>query len=406
MPEKTLEVKYGGLPQQVIYCKKCVISNQRPSSTVEFKNTAQEKKRTISFGQDRICDACRYAEYKATQIDWKERERQLIALCNQYRRDDGKWDCVVPSSGGKDSSFAAHILKYKYGMHPLTVTWAPHEYTEVGWRNLQSLIVSGLDNVLISPNGKVHRYLTKLAFLNLCHPFQPFIIGQKFVGPRLAIEKNIPLIFYGENQAEYGNDIKENEKPTMDPVFFSTEKVDYEKTFLGGVSARELMEKHGLSKNDIEIYTPPVRKDIDEKKVKVYYLGYYLRWDPQECFYYAAQNTGFTPNPERIEGTYSKYASIDDKIDVLHFYTTFIKFGLGRATNDAAQEMRNAKITREEAVALVRKYDSEFPKKYFKDCLRYMDISEEQFWQIIDNARSPHLWKKINGEWTLRHQVE
>jgi hypothetical protein len=134
-------------------------------------------------------------------------------------------------------------------------------------------------------------------------------------------------------------------------------------------------------------------------------LGYYLKWDPQECYYYASEHTGFSPNTERTEGSYSKYSSIDDRIDPLHYYTTFIKFGIGRATYDAAQEVRNGKISREEGVALVRRYDAEFPRRYLSEILEYMGISEERFHQVIDDARSPHLWRKEGDEWFLRHQV-
>lgn len=130
-----------------------------------------------------------------------------------------------------------------------------------------------------------------------------------------------------------------------------------------------------------------------------------MKWDPQECFYYASANTGFQPNQERTEGSYSKYSSIDDKIDPFHYYTTLIKFGIGRATYDAAQEIRNGKITREEGVALVRRFDTEFPQKYFQDFLNYLGLTQDQFWRVIDRWRSPHLWKQENGEWILRQQV-
>ena len=138
----------------------------------------------------------------------------------------------------------------------------------------------------------------------------------------------------------------------------------------------------------------------------MHYLGYYLRWDPQECYYYAAEHTGFKPNSERTEGSYSKYSSIDDRLDPLHYYTTLVKFGIGRATYDAAQEIRNGKITREEGVTLVRKYDTEFPSKYLQDCLDYMGITRDRFDEVTDSARSPHLWRRsADGIWTLLHQV-
>ncbi len=396
------EVKYG-LPKIVRFCRKCVISNQRPSSTVEFKSTDKQQKQTIGFGEDGICDACRYNDWKNKKIDWKKREKELIELCNRHRSKDGSYDCVVPGSGGKDSSFTAHILKYRYGMHPLTVTWSPHKYTRIGWENFQSWINAGFDNILFTPNGKIHRLLTKLAFLNLLHPFQPFIIGQKFIGPKFAAMNDIKLVFYGENQAEYGNNIEENEKPTMDKKFFTNDNPMSIK--LGGVNIKDLTEKKGLSLNDLEAYMPPKKEEIEKVGVEVHYLGYYLKWDPQECFYYAVKHTGFKPNTERTEGSYSKYSSIDDQIDPFHYFTTLIKFGIGRATYDAAQEIRNGKITREEGIALVKKFDQEFPSKYFKSFLEYIGITEEQFWKTVDKARSPHLWKKEKGGWKLKHAV-
>jgi len=396
--------KYG-LPKEVVFCKKCVISNQRPASAVEFKSKKNDKKETITFGADGICDACRFAEYKEKKIDWKKRERELIALCNKYRSKDGRYDCIVPGSGGKDSAFASHILKYKYGMNPLTVTWAPHLYTDIGWKNFQNWMhVGGLDNVLFTPNGRAHRLLTKLAFHNLLHPFQPFIIGQKYVGPKFALQYKVPLVFYGENQAEYGNKIEENDRPTMKAEFFAQD-VTPDSLYLGGVKALDLVKKGLLSMNDLNPYFPAPKKEIEKLGVQIHYLGYYLKWDPQECYYYAAKHTGFQANTERTEGSYSKYSSIDDRTDPFHYYTTLIKFGIGRATYDAAQEIRNKKITREEGVALVRKFDQEFPKKYFKEFLEYIDTSEEVFWKLIDRGRSPHLWEKVNGEWKLKHQV-
>ena len=141
------------------------------------------------------------------------------------------------------------------------------------------------------------------------------------------------------------------------------------------------------------------------KKIDVHYLGYYLKWDPQECFYYASENTGFEPNTERTEGTYSKYSSIDDKIDPFHYYTTYIKFGLGRASYDAAQEVRNNKITREEAVNLVKKYDHEFPKKYFYEFLEYIDVSEKIFWKTINKFRPKNLWEERGKKWFLKNKI-
>lgn len=394
---------FFGLPANVTFCTNCVISNQRPNSTIEFGSEKGDKKTTIAFSNG-ICSACEYAREKEQNIDWSAREDKLQELLGQFRRDDGRYDVIVPGSGGKDSAFTSHILKTKYGMNPLTVTWAPHIYTDIGWKNFTNWMhVGGLDNILYTPNGKLHRLLTRLAFLNFLHPFQPFIIGQRIIGPAMAARYGVPLVMYGENQAEYGNNIDDNKRPTMDPAFFSTG--DPQDMKFGGISIRDIISEHGFKLGDFAPYIPPSRETLEAANVEVHYLGYYLKWDPQECYYYAVEHTGFQANPERTEGTYSKYSSIDDRIDPFHYYTTLAKFGLGRASYDAAQEIRNGKITREEGVNLVQKFDQEFPAKYFKDFLEYIDVTEAEFHETIDKYRSPHLWHKVDGEWQLRQMV-
>ena len=391
-----------GLSEKVEFCSKCVMSNQRPRSVVEFKSDNNLKSGLKIDNNSKICDACRYNETKS-KIDWVSRETQLLKLLDKHRKASG-YDCIVPGSGGKDSAYTAHILKYKYKMNPLTVTWAPHMYTDIGWKNFDNWIkVGGLDNILFSPNGRVHRLLTKLAFLNLLHPFQPFIIGQKIIGPLIALKFGINLIFYGENQAEYGNAVEENSNPKMDSKFFSSQ--DISEIRLGGKNLNSIISDHKFNINDFEPYLPPSINDLEKNKIEQRYLGYYLKWDPQECYYYAAKNTGFRPNTERTEGSYSKYSSIDDKIDPFHYYLTHIKFGLGRASYDAAQEIRNGKITRDEGINLVKLYDHEFPVKYFNEFLDYIDISKEQFYLTVDKFRSPHLWEKNDNSWSLLQKI-
>ena len=393
-----------GLPSDVKFCRTCVISNQRPSSTVEYKKTKDAEQETIGFNAEGICDACHYHDVKEQEIDWQVREKALIELLDQYRRNDGGYDIIVPGSGGKDSAYTSHILKYKYGMNPLTVTWAPHKYTEIGWKNFENWIhIGGMDNILFTPNGRLHRYLTRQAFINLLHPFQPFIVGQRIIGPLMAEKFGIKLVMYGENQAEYGNNMMENFKPTMDRKFFSVGNP--EEMVLGGRTVKDIVAEGEFTINDFAPYIPLSADELEEKGVAVHYLGYYLKWDPQECYYYAVENTGFQANSERTEGTYSKYSSIDDRIDMFHYFTTLVKFGIGRATYDAAQEIRNHKITREEGVQLVRKFDQEFPRKYFKEFLEYVSMTEDEFHATVDKFRSPHLWMREGQEWRLRHAV-
>ncbi len=412
------EVFYG-LPSEVIYCTKCTYSNQKPNSEAEFKHNKDSKKPTVSFDEEGVCFACRVAEEKQ-KVDWDERRKELEELCDKYRRNDGKYDCLVPGSGGKDSFYAAWVLKHEFNMNPLTVTWAPHIYTQWGWENFQAWMNAGFANYLFTPNGRVHRLMTRLAIENLYHPFQPFMIGQMYFPPKLAAQLDIPLVFYGENPTEYGNSTKGKPQGVKD---WDTIATSNDNIYLAGTSVSELQSDYDLSKADLEPYMP-IKPDLrDAEKIDIRYLGYYKKWHPQKCYYYAVEHGNFKAAPERNPGTYSKYSSIDDKIDDFHYYTTFVKFGIGRATYDTAQEIRNLDITREEGKALVKKYDGEYPERFEKDFFKYISIPDnefevasklfeqpivdrEYFENLTNKHRSPHLWTYTDEGWKLRYQCK
>jgi N-acetyl sugar amidotransferase len=403
MSDKNQLEAYYGLPNEVKFCTKCVMSNQRPTSAIEFKHTKESKKTTMNFDEDGVCDACRIGEIK-DNIDWGMREEELVKLLDKHRKNDGSYDCLVPGSGGKDSAYQAHVLKYKYNMNPLTVTWPPILYTDYGLKNWRNWLDAGFDNISFYRNGKVMKLLTRLSIENLLHPFQTFILGQKNLAPKIAAQHGINLVFYGENEAEYGNPIADNNSSLRDKSYFSFDKID--EIFLAGVSIKELMAKYDVKLSDLMSFLPPKVEDLEKANIEVHYLGYYLKWTPQEVYYYAVENTGFKARPHRTQGTFSKYSGIDDKIDDLHFYTTFIKFGIGRATYDASQEIRNRHLTREEGQALVRRFDGEFPDRYFDEIMKYIEMEPEYFHELCDKFRSPHLWSKDEkGEWKLRHNV-
>lgn len=375
-------IKKYNLPPEVRFCKRCTISNQRPR---------------ITFDEHGVCSACNYAEFKHF-FDWKQREKELADLCNRSRKSNGEYDVIVPCSGGKDGSFVAHVLKYKYNMNPLCVTWAPNIYTEIGWQNLQNFIAAGFNHVLGTPNPIANRELVRLSFIHLGDPFQAFIYGQTNFPLQMAIKHNVSLIMYGENgEVEYGGDMKNAQRPTR-------EITDHDRHYFSGL-APEFWLSHGMTKADLFPYQSPLYDDIVKNKTEIHFLGYYIKWDPQENYYYCVGNTGFTANPDRTEGTYSKYASLDDSIDGFHYWLGFIKFGIGRATSDTAHEIRDGKITREEGIALVRKFDGEFPRKHFKRFLDYARIDEELFWEVTDSWRSDHIWKQSGNDWELRHPV-
>ena len=184
----------------------------------------------------------------------------------------------------------------------------------------------------------------------------------------------------------------------------------------------ELKSDFGVDQNDLQPYLPADPNQISEKKIEVHYLGHYLKWHPQSCYYYAVEYGGFQASPERTPGTYSKYNSIDDRIDDLHYLTTGIKFGIGRASYDAAQEIRSGDINREEGVALIKKFDHEYPERFREELFHYLSLNKrefpdtskmfenpimdrEYFRLLTDKFRSPHLWINKSGIWKLRHPV-
>ena len=392
------------LPLEVKFCSKCTMNNQRPVSSIEFKHARNESKKTLVIGADSVCDACKYAEMKK-EIDWDERREELAALCDRFRRTDGRYDVVVPGSGGKDSVMAANVLKNEFRMNPILITWPPALYTEIGRANFHRWLDAGFANYTYNQNRKLHKFLTKSAFLNLGHPFQPFILGQKNLAPRFSCMMDIPLVIYGENEAEYGNSIEDNFKSSRSQSYFASNEVKLEELILGGIPADELIKKYGFSLADLEAYFPVNCADMERVGTEVHYLGYFLKWHPQNTYYYSVENTGFQPNSERTEGSYSKYSSLDDKIDWLHYHTTMIKFGIGRATYDSSQEIRNGDITREEGIALVKRFDGEYPQKYLKDCCEYMGISVEEYCEVIEEFRSAHLWRQNGNKWELRYPI-
>ena len=391
----------GGLEKQipnqktdVKYCQRCVVSNQRPR---------------ILIDDEGVCSACRFSYEKYNVIDWSEREQQLVELLDQHRRNDGSWDVVVPGSGGKDSAYVAHQLKTKYGMHPLTVTWAPFRYTDIGYDNYLNFIDAGFNNLLAYPNGQLHRKLARLTFEEIGDAFCPFGYGQACYAFHIALQFGIKLVFFGENgEAEYGGETKNNYKSHMPledwaELYFKGTTVDELVDF--GVKNKAYFTQNDFDPTDLTFYRPPPVEVLEKAGIQMHWYSYYHRWIPQENYYYCLDNTGFNANPERSEGTYSKYASLDDRTDGYHYYMAFIKFGIGRATSDAAHEIRDGHITRDEGVALVRRYDGEFPGRYFDEFLKYLDIDEEHFWRVADHYRPSHLWKKVGGQWKLKHQV-
>ena len=408
-----------GLPEEIVFCSACTVSNQMPGPSVEF-SAESERKTTTGFGENGICQGCQ-AIRAHQSIDWASREEELRRLCDQFRSRNGSHDCIVPGSGGKDSVMASGILRDEYGMHPLTVTWAPNVFTDWGHRNFERWISDGFDNFLVTQNPSIHRLLTRLSLDTLLHPFQPFMMGQKSIAPRLALKFGIPLVFYGEPASDYGASLEGESSALMDPQVFSC--APESDLYIAGHSVSTLESDFDLDLGSLNLYTPLDAQEVTAAGLQVHYLGYYLPWHPQACYYYAIDQVDFEPSPNRNCGTYSRYASLDDKLDDFHYYTTYTKFGIGRATYDTAHEIRWGDLSREEGVALVHSYDGEYPSRWMTELFSYLSmddstftdrvrsqfespsIDEEYFINLVDSFRSPHLWNLSDDGWSLRARV-
>ena len=383
------------LPKKVIFCKKCTVSNQRPR---------------ITFNTMGVCSACEWSEEKHNLVNWKERERELKDLLDKFRSRNGKYDVIVPGSGGKDSFLVAHELKHRYKMNPITITFKPFEWTEVGLRNFLKFTKMGIPNILIRPNNKLHRALARTGMNFLGDPWQPFEYGQTNLPFKYSEILKIKLCFYGENgELEYGGSSALKNISQKKPESFKShyqKGVNIEKLINLALDYK-LVDKSDYAKEHLEFYKLLPLDRIKKNKTELHWFSYFRKWIPQENFYHAFKYYDFELNDfGRTEQTYTKYASLDDKLDGFHFYFSYLKFGLGRATRDAMQDIRNYHITREEGIRLVKRFDHEFPKRHFKWMLRYLSITEKNFYQICDYYRSiSNVWKKNNGRWELKYKI-
>jgi len=394
IPELFRDLKTKDREKEIIYCKNCTISNQRPN---------------VQFNDKGFCTACVYHEYKTRHIDWDKREKELAALCDKHRKEDGTWDVIVPSSGGKDSSYVGHILKKKYGMKPLTVTWAPSIPTDIGKENLFNMAYEGQDNVLFTPNGIIHRKLSKISLIEFGDNFIPFIYGQINVPLQCALRFNIPFVMYGENgNLEYGGNLEDYNRPTLR---ISTNTIEDKFSGMPRPSAGTTIGgtddwlPEGIKIDELGLYLPPVKEELEKANIQEYFFSYFENWEPEKHFEVVRKYCGYKTNDERTEGTYTNFASLDDKLDGFHYYLMFIKQGIGRATSDSAHQIRHGIISRDEGVELVREYDGEFPSKHLELFLEYNDMNMNELNQVFDKFRRPIIWKKEENVWKLKQQI-
>jgi N-acetyl sugar amidotransferase len=369
--------------KKVVYCAKCLMPDTRPR---------------IVFDGEGVCNACRNAEEKHN-IDWAKRREEFFRTVEPYRSRNGYWDCVVPWSGGKDSSAVAYRLKFELGMNPLLVTFSPMMPNDVGNHNREALIRLGFDHLFFRPDQKVHRRLARRFFIERGNPKVAWDAGINAVPVQVAVNFNIPLVFYAEHgESEYGGKVlREESKKIRD----YTEVIEHQV----GDDPRNWTDEE-IKLKELNPFIYPDLKDVSRVGVKALYFSYFFKWSMFENYQLIRTKYDFRTCPKgRTDGTFTNFDSLDDKIDNVYYYMQFIKFGFGRAVRDASRLIQNGHMTRGQGLELARRYDSEFPYEFFDEVLDYLGMTEEEFHNIVDLHRNPEIWTRRGQDWALRYPL-
>src|SRR5574337_453626 len=348
------------------YCRKCVMPNTKPD---------------LFFDDQGVCDACRSAELKNT-IDWEGRRKEFEALLDKHRNRNGSnYDCVVPVSGGKDSTYQVYMVKKVYGMNPLLVSFEATHRTPLGRKNLDNIKSAfGCDLIVFEKNPVVYKKMCLEGFHRVGDHEWPNHLGIFTIPVRLAVHLKIPLIIWGENsQLEYGGPKAARMKNILDRRWLE------EFGGLLGQRLEDMIGVGGIKSEDLVSYYYPTEEELKAAGITGAYLGYYFKWDARPQTELMRKEYGFSVKEDGpVEGTYTNYENLDENMVSIHDYMKFIKYGFGRATDHACIDVRNGRITREEAVKLVQQYDGKLPKKGIAEFLEFFQISREDFDKTID----------------------
>jgi len=357
------------------YCVRCVMPDTKPD---------------LSFDEEGVCNACRNYENRPA-IDWDIRKKELLELVDRYKSKDGSnWDCVVPVSGGKDSTFQV-IKMLELGLNPLCVTATTCHLSEIGRRNIQNIKNLGVDYVEFSPNPVVRRKLNKIGLKQVGDISWPEHVGIFTIPVRAAAQYGVKLIVWGENsQNEYGGPGADVENNVL------TRRWLEEFGGLLGLRVTDLIGMEGIAKKDLIPYSYPSDEDLKRVGVTGIFLGYYIPWDGYSNAL-LAQAHGFETLPTTVEGSIVNYENLDNHQTGIHDYFKYLKFGFGRSTDIACLHLRRGRITREEAKAIVAKHDGKFPWTYLgkslKDILDPIDVTVDEFIGICDRFTNKKIFQ-------------
>lgn len=374
------------MSKKIFWCKNCLNMSTRPR---------------ITFDERCWCNACQWMEEKKT-MNWQPRKDELEALLNKYRSKEGNFDCIVPVSGVKDGSYVAYMLKNKYGMNPLTITVRPALSLEIGDKNLSNFINSGFNHIHISCNPKVLDRLNKYGFIEKGFPYYGWLIAIMTAVIKTAANFKIPLIFYGEDgEIEYGGSTESKNKALYDIEYMKRIYLEggHEKVF------DRIKADGDISESDLAFFQFPTEDEISEGGLLFTHWSYFEAWDSYRNYAVAKEYCGLVEKNEENHGTFTNFAQNDQALYALHTYLMYLKFGFGRATQDAGIEIRRGALSRNEAIELVKKYDNAYPYDLINTYLEYYQMTKEEFDMILDKYANRGLFEKVDGIWQPKFNV-
>ena len=363
------------------FCKNCILPDTRPG---------------LVIGVDKICNACKNSFQKNDSINWIERELSFKKVVENAKLKSTGYDCLIPVSGGKDSTWQV-IKCLEYGLKPLCFSWRPPSRTKLGQENLDNLIKLGVDHIDYSINPNTEKKFLLRSLKNYGAVAIPMHMAIFNIAPTLAMRFNIPLIIWGENSAfEYGSEEEAHNGFTMDEAWFKTFGVTH------GTSSKDWIDKE-LTEKDLIPYNSPNYKEIDEKGMRAIFLGYYFKWDPEMTAHIAKKN-GFNFGKEAKVGLYD-YADLDDDFISVHHFPKWHKFGFSRIFDNLSLEIRNGRLTRDEAIKILKDKGPEIPLEDIRKYCSFVEISIQEFFKILEKFRNKDIWTNENETWKINNYI-
>ena len=362
------------------WCTNCLNNSLRPR---------------ITFDKKGWCNACQWMEEKK-EVNWEKRRKELLQIVKKFK-SNSIYDCIVPVSGGKDGSYVASQIRDKFGLNPLTVTSRPPLELDVGKTNLNNFLKYNYDHVHVTPNYKAMQSLNKIGFIKLGSPYYGWLTSIFSTVLNVAIQHNINLIFYGEDgEVEYGGSTENKNKAIFDVKYTINNYLE--------AGYHKIIKQSKLDERELYWFNFP-KKEIGKRKIGVTHWSYFEPWDSYRNYLVAKDKFNLDEHKQNSAGTFTNFAQNDQSLFALHAYLMYLKFGFGRATQDAGIEIRRKAMTREQGLNLVRLYDNHFPQEFLEEYLEYYQMSKSQFMKVIDFWANKKLFKKIKGQWMPKFDI-